>query len=176
MSKDRPGIVADIAGAIYDLKGDLADLNQSVLCGYFTMILAASFEEKTTAEDVVAKFSHIKSDTKLEVIVKEVEEEIEVSKTSLPESTYVLTAQGKNKSGLVAKMGEFCRSSNINILDLDTTLGDDVYTMILQVDLTNVTSVDSVRHELDAFGKETELKVLMHHNDIFKVTNEVTLF
>lgn len=35
MSKDRPGIVADITGTIFDLDGDLADLNQSVLGGIF---------------------------------------------------------------------------------------------------------------------------------------------
>ena len=39
MSKDRPGIIADITGVILDLGGDLADLNQSVLGGYFSMIL-----------------------------------------------------------------------------------------------------------------------------------------
>ena len=33
MSKDRTGIVADITGAIYELGGDLADLNQSTLGG-----------------------------------------------------------------------------------------------------------------------------------------------
>ena len=45
MSQDRPGIVADITGAIYQLNGDLADLNQSVLCGYLTMILIATFDD-----------------------------------------------------------------------------------------------------------------------------------
>ncbi|MBN4071716.1 ACT domain-containing protein [Desulfotalea psychrophila] len=41
MSKDRPGIIADVTTVIYDLGGDLADLNQSVLGGYFTMLLIA---------------------------------------------------------------------------------------------------------------------------------------
>ncbi|MBU4585507.1 MAG: hypothetical protein KKE63_10040, partial [Proteobacteria bacterium] len=45
MSKDRPGIVADITGVIYTLQGDLADLNQSVLCDYFSMILIATFDD-----------------------------------------------------------------------------------------------------------------------------------
>ena len=30
MSKDRPGIIADVTGTIYDLDGDLADLNQTL--------------------------------------------------------------------------------------------------------------------------------------------------
>lgn len=37
LSRDRPGIVADIAGVIYNLEGDLTDLSQSVLGGFFIM-------------------------------------------------------------------------------------------------------------------------------------------
>ncbi len=44
MSKDRPGIIAGVTGAIYKLGGDVADLNQSVLCNYLSMILSVSFD------------------------------------------------------------------------------------------------------------------------------------
>ena len=50
MSKDRTGIIADITGAIYELGGDLADLNQSVLGGYLTMILFATFYENISRD------------------------------------------------------------------------------------------------------------------------------
>jgi len=176
MSKDRPGIVADITQAIYDLQGDLADLNQSVLHDYFTMILIASFNTEVTAEDIVAKFSHIKSDTKLEVVVKEAGEEIDTESVRQSDKIYIMTAQGKNKSGLVARLGAFCRDLNINILDLDTTLKDEVYTMILQIDLSNAPSIDAIHADIESFEKETELKVVMQHEDIFKITSEVNLF
>ena len=175
MSKDRPGIVADITGAIYNLNGDLADLNQSVLCGYFTMILIAKFETNVTSEDVIAKFSHIESETKLEVVVKEIDEQIDTTVVNQSDKVYVLTAQGKNKSGLVAQMGEFCRLHNINILDLGTTLNSDLYTMILQIDLACAKYIDTVRTDLEKFQAETGLKVVMQHEDIFKITSDVNL-
>ena len=71
MSKDRPGIIASTTGAIYKLGGDVADLNQTVLCGYLTMILNASFEENITKEDLHAAISHVKTDCKFEVSIKE---------------------------------------------------------------------------------------------------------
>ncbi|RKX42690.1 MAG: hypothetical protein DRP64_09445, partial [Verrucomicrobia bacterium] len=43
MAKDRPGIVAEVTAGISALDGNLADLRESVLCGYFTMILIAGF-------------------------------------------------------------------------------------------------------------------------------------
>jgi predicted amino acid-binding ACT domain protein len=71
MSKDRPGIIASITGAIYRLGGDVADLNQTVLCGYLTMILSASFDPEVTREDLLAAISHIKTDCRFEVSIKE---------------------------------------------------------------------------------------------------------
>ncbi len=175
MSKDRPGIIADVTGAIFELEGDLADLNQSVLCGYLTMILIATFKNTVTPEDVIAKLSHVKSEVKFDAIVRPVENPIEMGKTKLPEKTYIVTAQGKNKSGLVYGISSFCYQRNINIMDLSTTLADDRYTMILQLDLSEIDSIIDVRRDLDQYAKESGLHVMMQHYDIFKVTHEVTL-
>lgn len=175
MSKDRPGIVADITGVIYQLKGDLADLNQSVLCDYFSMILIASFDDGVTPEDVVAGFSHIRSATRLEVVVKEVDVPIEVVRPGRPQEIYVLTVQGKNRSGLVHRIGLFCCQHGINILDLATTLRGDLYTMILQLDLSRVESVDTIRTDLARCAEENGLTVVLQHEDLFTATSEITL-
>jgi glycine cleavage system transcriptional repressor len=119
MSKDRPGIIASITGAIYRLGGDVADLNQTVLCGYLTMILSVSFEPEVTKEDVLAAISHIKTECKFEVSIKEVSHDPgEVS--APPAETYILTVQGPNKAGIVHGISQFCFDHNINILDLAT--------------------------------------------------------
>ncbi len=175
MSKDRPGIIADVTGAIFELNGDLADLNQSILCGYLTMILIATFNEEVTPEDVIAKLSHTKSNEKFEAIIKVMEEPIDIAKTKMPKKTYIVTVQGKNKSGLVHGVSSFCYRHNINILDLSTTLEDEQYTMILQLDLSRVDSIGNIRQYIQEYGKETGLHIVMQHYDIFKVTNEVAL-
>ncbi|WP_136808060.1 glycine cleavage system protein R [Desulfosediminicola flagellatus] len=175
MSKDRPGVIADITGAIYKLDGDLADLNQSVLCNYLNMILIATFSSEVTPEDVVAEISHIKTPVKFEVSIKVMDNPINVSDDPLPPETYIMTAKGQNKSGLVYSVSQFCHSHNINIRDLATTLRDDQYTMILQLDLSGVSSIATVQNALTDFSAETGLKVMMQHNDIFQATHEVTL-
>ena len=175
MSKDRPGIIADVTGAIYELNGDLADLNQSVLCGYLTMILIATFDDSVTPEDVLAKLSHSKSAIKFDAIVKKMEAPIEILQTKVPEKTYILTAQGKNKRGLVHGISSFCYQRNINILDLATTLAEDQYTMILQLDLSHITSIKDVRDDLAGYAENTGLRVVLQHNDIFRVTHEITM-
>jgi glycine cleavage system transcriptional repressor len=173
MSKDRPGIIADITTVIFDLGGDLADLNQSVLGGYFTMLLIAEFDEKITPEDLFAGFSHIKSKTKLEAIIKEMKVNLEVEKSQLPKETFIITGQGDNRKGLVKILGDFFYSHNINVLDLVTTREVQKYTMIFQVDLTHIASLDAFREKLRILGEEEKLNLFLQHNDIFMATNEV---
>ena len=174
MSKDRPGIIADITGVILNLGGDLADLTQSVLGGYFSMILIAEFGPEITAEDVFAGFSHIESDTKIEASIKEMDVALETEKKNLPQETYIVTAQAKNRKGLVKVMGDFFYERDINVLDLETTRDSDHYTMIFQVDLSLINSLKDLRNELQKLGKEEALDLVLQHNDIFQATHEIS--
>jgi glycine cleavage system transcriptional repressor len=173
MSKDRPGIIADITTVIYDLGGDLADLNQSVLGGYFTMLLIAEFDTNVTPEDLLAGFSHIQSETKIEANIKEMDVKLEVERKLLPLETFIVTVQAGNRKGLVKIMGDFLYSRNINVLDLVTTREDDKYTMIFQVDLSCVKSMETFRGDLDGLADDEQLNIVLQHNDIFMATNEV---
>ncbi len=173
MSKDRPGIIADITGAILSLEGDLADLNQSVLGGYFTMILIAEFDDKVTAEDVFAAFSHIDSETGIEATIKEMDVDLEIEKGKLPKETFVVTAQAVNRKGLVKMVGDFFYDRNINVLDLVTAREKQQYTMIFQVDLSGINSMKTLRKELEKLAVAEDLDLVLQHNDIFKATHEV---
>ncbi len=173
MSKDRPGIIADITGVILDLGGDLADLNQSVLGGYFTMILIVEFDEKITAEDLFAGFSHIQSKTKIEASIKQMDVPLEIEKRNLPTETFIVTVQAENRKGLVKIMGDFFFARHINVLDLETTKQQKHYTMIFQIDLSQISSLAVLRKELEMVAEQEHLEIVLQHNDIFKATQEV---
>jgi glycine cleavage system transcriptional repressor len=173
MSKDRPGIIADITGAILNLGGDLADLNQSVLGGYFTMILIAEFDNTVTAEDVFAGFSHIDSETRIEANIKEMDVDLEIEKGKLPKETFVVTAQAINRKGLVKVIGDFFYSRNINVLDLITTREKQSYTMMFQVDLSEIDSMKTLRSEIQELAAKEKLDLVLQHNDIFRATHEI---
>ena len=173
MSKDRTGIVADVTGAIYELGGDLADLNQSVLCGYLTMILFATFDADVDPEMIIARIDAIDSPTRLDVVAREVVEPLDADLPPLPERTYIMTAQGHNRKGLVYGISSFCFNHDINIMDLATTIKGDTYTMVLQLDLSRVESLAGVRRDLQIFSEKQDLQIVLQHHDLFKVTNEI---
>jgi predicted amino acid-binding ACT domain protein len=50
MSRDRVGIISEVSQALAEIEGDIADIRQTVLRGYFSMILFATFPEGVSAE------------------------------------------------------------------------------------------------------------------------------
>jgi glycine cleavage system transcriptional repressor len=168
MDRDRPGIVAETTEGVSSLGGNLADLRESVLCGYFTMILVASFPSDVSAEQVEKTLS---GGTSSRVSVELAEGSLTEAEGS--EQVYVLSAAGRDRVGLVAQVSRFCCDRGVNILDLASHVEDDQYTMMLQIDLADIQSLVDFKEELAGFGKTSGLKLVLQHNDIFRATNEI---
>jgi predicted amino acid-binding ACT domain protein len=177
MTRDRVGIIHQVSKAISELEGNIADVRQSVLCGYFTMILLASFPTKVTQRAIERKLAEVdaNSETAIEAVVRKADERVLTISSAPPENTYVLTATGTDHIGIVATVSSFCVRHNINILDMSTTISSGDYVMILIIDLDGGPAIDTVRGDLQHFAQETGLKVVLQHHDIFRAVNEINL-
>jgi ACT domain-containing protein len=107
--------------------------------------------------------------------VKHVEESVQVSFSPTPENAYVLTATGVDRVGIVAQVSYFCVTHTINILYLSTTVSDGAYVMILVLDLDHCDSIDVFRRDLQNLARETGLKLVLQHYDIFRAVSEINL-
>jgi len=174
-SRDRIGIVHEISSALAELDGNIADSRQSVMCGYYTMIMRASFPADVTRQIIEAKLAEVdkKSAAPLNILVNSIDEPLPIFGS--PENRYVLTASGADQIGFVARVSGFCVKYQINILDLSTTLSDGEFVMMLEVDLSRCGSISAVRTALADFGREHGLRVVLQHFDIFKAINEISL-
>jgi len=177
MCRDRVGLIYEISKAISELNGNIADVRQSVLCGYFSMILLASFPEGTHQRTIERKFAEVdsRSETVIDVTIEKVSKAAPTSLSPLRENTYVLTATGDDRIGFVATVASFCARNNINILDLSTTVSNESYVMILLVDMSDCSSIGGVRMELLQYAEKNGLNVVLQHHDIFKAINEINL-
>jgi glycine cleavage system transcriptional repressor len=177
MSRDHVGIIHEVSKALQDLNGNIADARQSVLCGYFTMLLLASFPADVTRRDIERKLAEADahSESALEATVRQADETTLTLFAPQPENTYVLTASGADRVGIVATVSGFCVQHQINILDLSTAISDGDYVMILLVDLNQHVSIGAVRNDLQVLARKTGLKMVLQHHDIFKAVNEINL-
>ncbi len=175
MSRDRVGIVRDVSAAVRDLHGDIADLSQTVLRGYFTMILLVTFPGdvgETQIVDALARLSEgATSPLKISVLSAD---DIAPAPTAAPTDSYVITARGADRIGFVATVADFCAENALNIIDLATMVDGDDYVMILQIEL-GVVEVDDVRRGLVDFRRETGMDVVLQHHDIVQAMNEIAL-
>lgn len=177
MSRDRIGIVYEVSRAISELRGNIADIRQSVLCGYFTMILLVTFPGNISQRDIERKLAEVdaNSETAIDAAVEKVDRAaINTFKPDL-DGAYVLTATGADQVGFVATMTSFCVAHHLNILDLSTTVTNGEYVMILLVDLQQCSSIADLRYDLQQFSHEKGLRIVLQHYDIFKAVNEIHL-
>lgn len=174
-SRDRIGIVHEISSALAQLKGNIADSHQSVMGGYYTMIMRTAFPLTVSQRDIERILAEVdaKSPTPLNILLNPVDESTPVD--DKVENRYVITASGEDQIGFVARVASFCVTYQINILDLSTALSDGEFVMMLEVDLSRCKSVSEVRQALTEFGQQQNMKVVLQHHDIFKAVNEISL-
>ena len=96
-----------------------------------------------------------------------------LTETENTEHAYELSAVGRDRVGLVAQVSRFCFERGVNILDLASHVEADQYTMMLQLDLSGIQSLDTFKEEISSFGQESGLNLVLQHNDIFRATNEI---
>lgn len=168
MDRDRPGIVAEVTEAISGLDGNLADLRESVLRGWFTMIVEAAFPAGISPDQVEEALA---KSTSSRISVALADQSVDAPEPS--DQVYVLSAVGQDRVGLVAQVSRFCYDRGVNILDLASHVDTEQYTMMLQIDLADVISRDAFKTALAELGKTSGLKLVLQHNDIFRAANEI---
>ncbi|MCF6187945.1 MAG: hypothetical protein L3J49_10810 [Desulfobulbaceae bacterium] len=173
MARDRIGIIHDITRTIADMKGNLTDIRQQVLQGYFSMILYGSFPDTVSPETIRGQLLAVDKTNPFEISIKPVTEAM--PPPAAPADSYVLTARGADRIGFVALVSGFCTEHDINILDLSTTSTGETYTMMLLVDLSKGAPLEELRTGLEQFNRQHDLSLLLQHHDIFKATNEIQL-
>lgn len=80
----------------------------------------------------------------------------------------ILTVIGRDKVGIVAGVSNELLRLNINILDVNQTIMDKYFTMIMMLDLKDAnSSFDEIKNVLVSKGKELGVQVKIQREEIF---------
>ncbi len=80
----------------------------------------------------------------------------------------VLTVIGKDKVGIIANVSNLLLDKNANILDINQTIMNEFFTMVMLVDLSNINiSLKELNEELTEKGKILKVLIKMQHEDVF---------
>jgi len=154
LGADRPGIVADVTGALAGLHGNLEDSTMTLLRGHFAMVLLV--RTGASAESVEAALHPLSADGSL-VINARVLGDSPLSDIAGP--TYALRVHGADRSGIVAAITGVVARHGANIVDLGTRLGDGLYVLMAELQLPSEASAPLLNADLQGVAGELGVEV-----------------
>lgn len=170
-AKDRPGIVAGLSEAIFELGGNLEVASQTVHQSYFAMIILGAFDREIPAEDLAGQIRQ-KAGQDLHVYITPYQPGPPVVCGG---QTFIVTSVGRDKPGILHTLATYLASKNINIDDLYCYVENQEFIVICQVTVPAELDIFMVQADLEAVGQEGGFSASMQHENIFVATNELRL-
>ena len=86
----------------------------------------------------------------------------------------VITVIGNDKVGIIARVSTLLSECNVNILDITQTIMQDIFTMVMITDVSNVNiKFTELVDKLADLGKEMGLDIRCQHEDIFNSMHKI---
>src|SRR4030042_4755906 len=141
IGKDRPGIVADVAGLIYESGGNLEDSRMTLLGEQFALLILLSGAGEEFQFRLSTGCKRLEWEKHLSIFLTPVEETEGMPKLKGITAIYELSTTGLDRMGIVFYVYRLLAQQGINIMDIHTKTtpspesGTLIFTMkiILQV-------------------------------------------
>ncbi len=86
----------------------------------------------------------------------------------------VITVIGRDKIGIIYQVTSVLAEYDVNILDINQTIMQDVFTMMMIVDTTKTpVSFEELQKKLEEKGKEMGMSIRIQHEGIFNAMSEI---
>ncbi len=86
----------------------------------------------------------------------------------------VVTVIGVDKTGIIAKTSGLLANNDINILDITQTILQDLFTMVMLVDIDkSKIGFGELSKKLEELGVELGVEIRVQHEDIFKSMHRI---
>lgn len=86
----------------------------------------------------------------------------------------IVTVMGNDKPGIIAKTSTLLAENQINILDITQTIVQDIFTMVMLVDIKNSKlELSALTESLNQLGKELAVEIRIQHEDIFNSMHRI---
>jgi glycine cleavage system transcriptional repressor len=156
LGRDRPGIVADVTGALAGLHGNLEDSTMTLLRGHFAMVLLV--HTGAGAADVEAALSPLCEGGSLTINARVLDDPVS---SEVRGPVYALHVHGADRPGIVATMTAVVARHGANIVDLSTRLVDGLYVLIAELELPGEASLVGLEAELKGAAGELGVEVVL---------------
>lgn len=86
----------------------------------------------------------------------------------------IITVMGIDKAGIIAKVSGCLYNHGVNILDINQTIMQDIFTMVMLVDLEKSDdNGNQVLKDLEKVGQEMGVDIRMQNEEIFNSMHRI---
>lgn len=86
----------------------------------------------------------------------------------------IITVIGKDRVGIIAGVSSVLAQCSVNILDISQTIMQDLFTMIMLVDISRACSdFPELSASLEGKGQELGVMIQIQHEDIFNSMHRI---
>ena len=150
VGEDRPGIVAKVTAALFEVGGHLGEASMMRLGGNFTIMLMVAFEGKRAALEEILE--PVVDSMGLHCHMDEIDGHLH--QHQIPEVR--VTVFGADRSGIVAQVTGALAEAGFNILDLESDVAgteeEPIY--IMHIEGTAAEGEESLRSALDVVCRD----------------------
>ena len=171
---DRPGIVAGVSSAIEKLHGNIESCSQTVLDGYFTLIMTFSMPEQKDSNELRETIINEPGLEGCQAVLFPAQKGASLERTN--SNVYVITAFGKDCEGIVAQFTRYLCDKEINIVDLYGNITQEgEFLLIGEVEIDPKLDLQNIQYDLEAMGEQVGFTVRIQHSNVFVATNHIRL-
>jgi glycine cleavage system transcriptional repressor len=170
---DRVGVLRDIIAPIAGLKGNIDGIQQTVVGGYFTVTLTASFGASCRAEDVREAIAANFSADEASVVVRPHEAHPRGRAAGADAVRYVVTIVGADTPGVLKAVTAFFAAKGINIEDWFVQFEASGVTQVGEVTVPRALDIRQVQDDLRRLLKPLRQTGCLQQINIFRATNEI---
>lgn len=167
LGRDRPGIVADLSGCIFECGYNLEDASMTQLGNEFAVLMLASALDPgdgSARQTLLDATKRLEWERNLTVFVRPLEE-APPPRTSSTTARYTVTAVGVDRAGIVAGVSRCLAEYGCGIADLRGVVseapqsGTPVYTLRIRTSVPDEVNTGSLARRLEQIGKEVDVEI-----------------
>jgi predicted amino acid-binding ACT domain protein len=167
---DQVGIIHAVTGAIRASGGNVLELSQTVMRGYFTIILEVEYAAAIEPEALTSRIASQGLRYGLHVEVFPAEPALRPP--VVDGERFILTVLGADSPGIIHGITGCLADHGVNVVDLYARSESDRFSLVMEAFLPADLPPKTVRDELERFGRALGLEAYVQHENIFLATSE----
>jgi glycine cleavage system transcriptional repressor len=167
---DQVGIVHSVTGTVSQWGGNVLELSQTVMRGYFTIILAVAFPEPIDPQALAGAVCE--QGSRFGLVVHVIEADLNRRPPVANGERFILTVLGADRPGTIHGIAGCLADHGVNIVDLHARADDGQFSLVMEAFLPPDLPPGTIQEELNNFGRERALDAFVQHENIFLATSE----